>query len=604
MGKLLENAKARQKVIKVLKKYGFAISVVSYLVGLSWMVALPHQALSASNYFSENQLLPGLVETYFSLNHYTQSIFNNLQGRCSSGQMQVKEKVKHEFYKLAFDVYEQNFDVPSKFINGSNVYGVFRSPRASGVESIILNVPLRKDCNSSGSLALMLGIANYFREQTYWAKDIIFLVTEYELYGIQAWLDGYFNENTPGIHAENLYGRGGSIQAAITLDFPANFINYIDILYVGSNGLLPNLDFIHLVTRIANMEGVPSKFQYQTHLSQDRDEYLPSLETLIRMMAMQASGYPTGNHGMFFKYRIEAVTLQGRNKLAGSVKKEVEFESIGRMIEGIFRSVNNMLEHFHQSFFLYVLPNTYTYISIGMYMPPLGFLVLPLAIYLIILWIEIFQLDSDKSVEKEHVIVTMSALLDGSVIQHILLSYILSVLCYFGLPYYFNNIDQYSPSNYQLFCVLLIPCYGAVVIVIMIQHFSDTVKHSLKFFGLLHLGVLIVVASIFNFSAAFVIASFYTPLAVSLSIQSGKLRKLFQVFFSVFSSPPVLLCIICMDSEISLEDFDMSTLFVKILPKWRNLIIDAHVNPLLPIWTKDLFYFAVLPMWITLSSIP
>lgn len=43
-----------------------------------------------------------------------------------------------------------------------------------------------------------------------------------------------------------------------------------------------------------------------------------------------------------------------------------------RVIEGIFRSLNNLLERFHQSFFFYILPATERYISIGLYMPPFG----------------------------------------------------------------------------------------------------------------------------------------------------------------------------------------------------------------------------------------
>jgi len=42
------------------------------------------------------------------------------------------------------------------------------------------------------------------------------------------------------------------------------------------------------------------------------------------------------------------------------------------IVEGITRSLNNLLERFHQSFFFYLLPSTDNYISIGMYMPALG----------------------------------------------------------------------------------------------------------------------------------------------------------------------------------------------------------------------------------------
>lgn len=38
---------------------------------------------------------------------------------------------------------------------------------------------------------------------------------------------------------------------------------------------------------------------------------------------------------------------------------------MGRILEGIFRSLNNLLERFHQSFFFYLLPSSDRYISIG-----------------------------------------------------------------------------------------------------------------------------------------------------------------------------------------------------------------------------------------------
>ena len=65
-----------------------------------------------------------------------------------------------------------------------------------------------------------------------------------------------------------------------------------------------------------------------------------------------------------------------------------------------------MLEHFHQSFFLYVLPNTHRYISIGLYMPPLGCLMLPFIVYIFVLWIDIFKLDADDENNVERSIVS------------------------------------------------------------------------------------------------------------------------------------------------------------------------------------------------------
>jgi len=71
-----------------------------------------------------------------------------------------------------------------------------------------------------------------FIEQKYWAKDIIFLVTEHEQLGMQAWLDAYHGVTSgqEGILiAGDLSGRAGSIQAAINLEFHAMKITSIDV---------------------------------------------------------------------------------------------------------------------------------------------------------------------------------------------------------------------------------------------------------------------------------------------------------------------------------------------------------------------------------------
>lgn len=45
--------------------------------------------------------------------------------------------------------------------------------------------------------------------------------------------------------------------------------------------------------------------------------YQRSLITMLNMMWAQASGLPSGNHGLFHRYRIEAVTLEGVQKKRG-----------------------------------------------------------------------------------------------------------------------------------------------------------------------------------------------------------------------------------------------------------------------------------------------
>ena len=86
-------------------------------------------------------------------------------------------------------------------------------------------------------------------------------------------------------------------------------------------------------------------------------------------------GIPSGNHGLFHRFGIEAVTIESVHKLTKrSRRRDFNLFTAGRILEGIYRSLNNLLERFHQSFFFYLLPGTSRYVSIGMYMPAFGFL--------------------------------------------------------------------------------------------------------------------------------------------------------------------------------------------------------------------------------------
>ena len=56
--------------------------------------------------------------------------------------------------------------------------------------------------------------------QNYWAKDIIFLITEHELLGMQAWLEAYHDSITAGTSQSildhgQLEARAGAIQVRL-----------------------------------------------------------------------------------------------------------------------------------------------------------------------------------------------------------------------------------------------------------------------------------------------------------------------------------------------------------------------------------------------------
>lgn len=115
------------------------------------------------------------------------------------------------------------------------------------------------------------------------------------------------------------------------------------------------------------------------------------------MILNQATGLPSSLHGYFLKHHIEALTIKGvllSKSISLKEYRQNTLKSI-RIIEGTLRSINNLLERFHQSFFFYLLANENSYISIGNYMPPLGLLLAPMVIQTLCLWIEIHKKQSE-----------------------------------------------------------------------------------------------------------------------------------------------------------------------------------------------------------------
>lgn len=65
---------------------------------------------------------------------------------------------------------------------------------------------------------------------------------------------------------------------------------------------------------------------------------------------------------------------------SGTGSCKLPFWPSPRTLEGIFRKLNNLLERLHQSYFFYLLPSLSRFVSIGLYMPAFGFLVLILVL--------------------------------------------------------------------------------------------------------------------------------------------------------------------------------------------------------------------------------
>jgi len=399
---LLSSRKSYDKVAGFLHRYDNVLCLMCFVVGASWFLLLAYSDLNARTYFSENALLPGLVEPDFRHGHqasdYHQALKDEVKRRKSSDELRNRIPVSwimDKFAEIGLDGYSQNYSFrhphnAHKDYHGRNVYGILRAPRTAGTEAVVLSAPFRSepsDENTLAGIALMLSLAKAFREHTYWAKDVIFLIVEDDMIGMQAWLAAYHHSYSEFIVPGELSAKSGSVQAAINLEIGTDKISHVDLSIEGLNGQLPNLDLVNTVTRLCNRERVIPTLHKRSdaYIPGSLNGFLHSLKTMLLLMSRLASGSPSGNHGLFHRYSIEAVTLRSF-KMKGS-KNVFGFGEMGRVIEGVFRSLNNLLERFHQSFFFYILPSVERYASIGVYMPPFGVLALPVVIKALSLWL-------------------------------------------------------------------------------------------------------------------------------------------------------------------------------------------------------------------------
>ncbi|KAK7597859.1 hypothetical protein V9T40_010084 [Parthenolecanium corni] len=393
-------------------KYHSKICILMVFCSVTWLCFLAHDNFSAGTYFSENALLPGLVQGDYSEESEAQALYAEIQDEAQKYPYSIPDEwIRDKFQELYLEAYIQNFTLNNplkeklKFV-GSNVYGILRAPRSASLEALVLSVPYRSPSSVYPStlpgLALMFSLAKFFRRQKYWAKDIIFLVTEHEQLGVQAWLDAYHGTMS-GMKGVLEYGlleeHSGSIQAALNLEVHSPRISHIDVKLAGLNGQVPNLDLVNLVHRICSKEGVLNTFFNKDSKRGARfSTWNHKLRTMLEMIGSQATGVPDGNHGLFHRFGIEAVTIEGHSKVG---RGGHTFYHMGRVLEGLFRSLNNLLERFHQSYFFYLLPSTDRYISIGYYMPSLALAVSALYLKSFATWLKLHMNDDGKKIKKK-----------------------------------------------------------------------------------------------------------------------------------------------------------------------------------------------------------
>lgn len=319
------------------------------------------------------------------------SICNQLMAAHKQGAL--LEEIEKELYSIVGS-YEK-----IQRINNDTISSVLPAERGDGTEGLLLMAPsltLNGTFNYCG-IAYALASLRQYRRWNFWARDFVVVFPGLEctshkemVESVESWLQAY--------HAikDGFTGHSGAIQAGVVIELDGDQCGAAfadaDLCVEGPNGLLPNLDLVNsFLTIDRHRAGQMRVFAKSSKLLKflglfEDNEYISSLLHLAIMMFRQAFGWPLHSHGPLLKYRIDAITIKfyqvDRDDTTEFMDRNLFEYTIAfalvlfcRQVELGFRSLNNILEHLHQSFFFYLLPDRERFISIANY---IGLGVLPI----------------------------------------------------------------------------------------------------------------------------------------------------------------------------------------------------------------------------------
>ncbi|MCJ1319721.1 Glycosyl phosphatidyl inositol protein transamidase complex subunit [Xylographa vitiligo] len=508
------------------------LSALCIIVGLIWLLLLPLNEYSRQTYISENALLPGQVHTYFGESE--QNIFNaykhEVRALAGKSQDDISQKLgeilKSSGIKVARQGYE--YQAAGNTYSGENVYAILHAPRGDATEAIVLVAAWRnmdEELNQSG-VALVLTLARYFKRWSLWSKDIIFLITPDSKAGPQAWVDAYHDAHSPPSVA-SLPLKSGALQGAIVVDNALDHrFESLHITYDGINGQLPNLDLFNTAVSIASGQmGIGVSLQ---RMWKHGDAYQERLRTMLRGMVSQGLGHASGPHSSFIPYHVDAITLQA---VGDGWQDEM---AMGRCVESLFRSLNNLLEHLHQSFFFYLLMQANRFVSIGTYLPSAMLVAGNFTIMAIALWLQSGRplktkiaspKRGEKAFESEMILIKqdgMTAVIPKQELATLERHLFLPVVVVLGLHFLgviplslFNSTHQTSLSQ-ALFAFNLFNFALPDLLAILISSYAPLTHQQrllTKCFSLVLLGMFLATLATLNFSLAFLIGLLASPLS-------------------------------------------------------------------------------------------
>ncbi|KAH9173624.1 Gaa1-domain-containing protein [Lactarius sanguifluus] len=385
-GDVAVRIRKRKRVAAAVGRYLDVLRLGLLATGCLWLLALPLSHLQSGTYIDENALQPSQVNTYWNwgdvhrADKFLQDVTSLLDRNLSSAERAAFFAT--EFAKSGIPSSTQRYSIPTArgVLNGTNAYAVFSAPRTSGTEAVVISASwksLTGGYNLRG-VSTVLSLATFMTHYSHWSKDIIFVISDSHLDGMHAWLSAYHTPTNPNQDVEPLSIASGVIWTALKHRLPRSFVrsDYFIALFVelqpqveGLNGRLPNQDLINSFRVISqHTSGVPVLLY---------DHYEPSeFPGREQIRSFFPSWLPDWirEHGDVHRQRAEQVGHTGFSTNAITLFAVPSngphgFHALGRTVESTLRTMNNLLERLHASFFFYIMTTPSSFLKIGSYLP-------------------------------------------------------------------------------------------------------------------------------------------------------------------------------------------------------------------------------------------
>ncbi|CCE79951.1 Piso0_003044 [Millerozyma farinosa CBS 7064] len=343
------------KLIKLIPLISFLFALAS----VSWLLVLPMDGFYRDTYISENALMPAQATSYFR-----ESEWNHVRGFRTALQG-IEDKAIPERNQIV-EGWLQQYGLKTAYHKNNRgddtLYAIMHAPRGEDTEAIVLTAPWSTSEGSYnvGGIATAVALLRYFKKMSIWSKNIILVLPEDGHVALRSWVEAYHT---------SLDETAGSIEAALVIEYgsASDHFDFYEVVYEGLNGQLPNLDLMNTINLIGYHENIGYSIQGTTRDELQKRTYSTRLRTLLKgilNLALVGLKKKTPGNEAFSGWQIQAVTVRAKG-----VDGPSDVTQFGRIIDSTFRSVNNLLEKFHQSFFFYLMLSPDNFVSIGTYLP-------------------------------------------------------------------------------------------------------------------------------------------------------------------------------------------------------------------------------------------